>query len=111
MGHAGTAATEPEGFVSEWPTSRTWLEQNGFSLEVRRRCSGQRCRADIEFWRTPSGRLMPLNIVGEGTLMLQPHWQSCPDQQKFRMKPVAEKAPREPKTEKVEAEVPQRRLF
>ncbi len=60
---------------------------------------------------------MPLNVVGEGTQMLEPHWQSCVDQQQFRSKPAAEKPAKLSKQQEAvkkrteKAELPQGRLF
>jgi hypothetical protein len=60
---------------------------------------------------------MPLNVVGEGTQMLEPHWQSCADQQQFRSKPTSEKPTKLSKQQEAvkkrteKAEVPQGRLF
>ena len=77
-----------------WPATRQWLDDNGYQLEARRRCAGRTCRTTIEFWRTPAGRLMPLNIVGNDTQFLQPHWETCVDQQQFRSKPQQERIPK-----------------
>ena len=78
--------------MSAWPATRQWLVENGFTLEVRRRCSGKKCGMTIEFWRTPSGRLMPLNLADyRDQSSLRPHWEVCADQREFRGKPTEEK--------------------
>ena len=41
------------------------------------------CRADIEWWETPSGKKIPMN---HGTAI--PHWSTCPNADDFR-KPKA----------------------
>lgn len=99
--------------MTAWPTSREWLNQNGFSLERRLCCRGTHCKMTIELWNTPSGRLMPLNVVGNDTNSLRPHWEVCIDEKEFRNKPKPEKISLKPVKEKPKSEpVPQTgRLF
>lgn len=99
----------------DWPHSREWLESHDYRFESRTRCRGARCRKEIEFYRTPSGRLIPLERVfqGDGNLFT-PHHAICPDVNQFRGKP-AEERPEKPKpaaeVKPKEEPSPQRRLF
>lgn len=55
------------------------LRAAGYVYERTRRCYGKTCGAEIEEWRTPNGKMMPID---PGTM--QPHWSTCPDAQDFR---------------------------
>lgn len=100
----------------EWPKTREWLEQNNYSFERRCRCRGATCTTTIEFWRTPSGRFLPLEQTFKtDPNTLVPHWNFCPDEKSFRAKPAEEKSPRLTKQQKAVAErqekIAQRSLF
>lgn len=60
-----------------FPTTETALKEAGYVFENTGRCRS--CHAEIAWYRTPKGRMIPLN---EGTL--EPHWSTCPDAEKFR---------------------------
>lgn len=55
------------------------LTKAGYKFERRRRCYGRTCGAEIEEWRTPGGKMIPLDA---GTL--EPHFATCPDVEQFR---------------------------
>jgi len=84
-----------------WPATRQWLEENGFTFEARKRCNGKTCGMTIEWYRTPAGRMLPLNIVAPNNAKeLRPHWECCPDAQEFRSKPAPERPAKEVKPAK-----------
>lgn len=57
--------------------------------------------------------MLPLNVVGNDTTMLQPHWEVCPDEKQFRAKPTAEKSAKaeRPKESEKSKKVESGRLF
>lgn len=62
-----------------FPTTDTDLIAKGYTLEGRAKCKGPNCGKEIEWWRTPKGKRIPLD---PGTM--EPHWATCPDAQVFR---------------------------
>ena len=60
-----------------FPKTDTEFNQAGYVYENKGKCRG--CGADIEWWRTPKGKAMPLDA---GTL--EPHWSTCPNAKEFR---------------------------
>ena len=55
------------------------LTAAGYEFKNKSRCSGPNCGAEIEWWRTPYGKSIPLD-----SKTLKPHWATCPDQKDFR---------------------------
>jgi len=55
------------------------LRAAGYKYESTRRCYGKSCGAQIEIWRTPGGKTIPLEV---GTM--EPHHANCPDMEDFR---------------------------
>ncbi len=60
-----------------FPQTEKELVLAGYRFEKLSICQG--CRRDIEWWRTPAGKLMPLNL---GTVV--PHWSTCLKADQFR---------------------------
>jgi hypothetical protein len=60
-----------------FPKTDTELAAQGYSFNSRGRCKG--CNAEMEWWNTPKGKLIPLD---PGTL--EPHWATCPVADRFR---------------------------
>lgn len=63
-----------------FPTTEDGLIKAGYSPPANNkpaRCSS--CKAEIEWWRTPKGKNIPLD---SGTLV--PHWSTCPNAADFR---------------------------
>jgi hypothetical protein len=67
--------------MAEWNyTTPEELEADGYEKQPgNARCRGPRCGAEIEWWKTPTGKMMPLD---PDTLL--PHWKICPDADSFR---------------------------
>jgi|SRR5665213_2577623 len=55
------------------------LRAAGYVFESTSRCSGENCRRQIEWWRTPRQKRMPLD---PGTM--EPHWSTCLDRDEFQ---------------------------
>lgn len=61
-----------------FPKTETELRAAGYEPPMMStKCTG--CGAEIEFWRTPKGKQIPLD---SGTL--EPHWSTCPKAEHFR---------------------------
>jgi len=61
-----------------FPRTRDELETAGYHFDAPGQCRGPTCHADLEWWWTPTGRRIPLNVDGS------PHWQTCYDAAQFR---------------------------
>lgn len=59
------------------------LTAAGYTFSNTSRCSGPTCGAEIEWWRTPLNKAIPLDAE-----TLEPHFSTCPDVKRFR-KPKA----------------------
>lgn len=71
--------------MNDWPHTRAWLTEHDYSFEFRTSCRGNRCRKTIEFWRSPGGRLLPLEqVFANDPNLLTPHWTLCPNEKEFR---------------------------
>ena len=62
-----------------FPKTEAELIAAGYTFEKQGRCQSPKCKAEIEWWRTPKGKAMPLD-AGD----LTPHWSTCPDAASFR---------------------------
>ena len=60
-----------------FPRTDNELVAQGYEFQNKTKCRG--CGADIEFWRTPRGKMIPLDA---GTL--EPHFSTCPKVKDFR---------------------------
>ena len=61
-----------------FPRTESELVKAGYEPpKAPSRCRG--CGAEIEFWRTPKGKIIPLDA---GTLEV--HWSTCPQAEQFR---------------------------
>jgi hypothetical protein len=61
------------------PNTPAGLVAAGYTYINTSRCKGTSCGAEIEWWRTPNGKKMPLDPV-----TFEPHWSTCPSQEEFR---------------------------
>jgi len=63
----------------DWPKSDTALKEAGYTFSGVGKCQSDKCGAEIEWWKTPKGKMIPLD---PGTM--EPHWGTCPDAKSFR---------------------------
>lgn len=61
----------------EFPKTPQEMIDAGYVMKRKNLCRG--CKADIEWWATPRGKMMPVN-PGTAT----PHWSTCPNADDFR---------------------------
>ena len=47
-------------------------------------CKG--CGDDIEWWETPKGKKIPMNLMTAGSSPAVAHWSTCSDAASFRRK-------------------------
>lgn len=60
-----------------FPRTPEEMVARGYQYDNDNVCRG--CGADIEWWITPNGKKLPVNV---GTA--EPHWSTCPDADRFR---------------------------
>lgn len=75
----------------KFPATRTQLEAAGYKFVFARPC--KRCKAELEFHRTPTGNLAPLQIVilDGGAWLLDSHFKTCPFRDEFKKPNVPSK--------------------
>lgn len=76
-----------------WPKTLLELAAEGYTYLETKSCRGKTCKADILWFKTPQGRLMPISLVNqpsgnlfEGEDVYEAHFAKCPDVQDFRKK-------------------------
>lgn len=62
-----------------FPKTEQEFADQGYRFKERSVCRYEGCSAEIEWWETPNGRMMPLD---PGTL--EPHWATCESPQNTR---------------------------
>lgn len=71
-----------------FPRTRHELEQAGYVFLRRQQCSGPTCSTTVEWWKTPKGKMIPLEFrESHGVEICEPHWTSCADRDRFRRRP------------------------
>lgn len=81
----------------KWPATRNELYRAGYQREFEiptRPC--KRCNTSIEFWRTPEGKLMPLEPSPENKNEMLCHYATCPHADEFRKEKKIEKESMQP---------------
>jgi len=75
----------------KFPVTRTQLAAAGSKFVFARPC--KRCKAELEFHRTPTGALAPLQVVvmDGGAWMLDSHFKTCPFRDEFKKDAVPAK--------------------
>jgi hypothetical protein len=71
-----------------FPKNCVELREAGYKFAFEVKCKG--CGKQIEFWRTPMNRMLPLDrdvITGKVT----PHWATCEQAERFRRRTHGEK--------------------
>ena len=65
-----------------YPKTRAEMEERGFIRAAFTRCQG--CGAPMEFWRTPSGKNQPMDVMPDPESKAISHFVTCPKAQQFR---------------------------
>jgi hypothetical protein len=63
-----------------FPETIDELKAAGYVFQDQAACRG--CGAAIEFWKTPSGKLMPIDVDIDGNC--ESHFGTCPRAKDFR---------------------------
>jgi hypothetical protein len=63
-----------------FPKTLDELRTAGYKFSVHSHCAG--CGAVIEWWITPLGRKMPMDVTDSGKA--EAHWATCPKADRFR---------------------------
>ncbi len=72
----------------KFPATRSQVEVAGYAWQFSRPC--KRCGKHLEFYRTPAGRLAPLEMtITNGNWLFISHFSTCPYAHEFR-KPAGE---------------------
>lgn len=58
------------------------LKAAGYRFDNHACCRG--CRAEIEWWFTPTGKKMPFDLMPDGKSPAIAHFTTCPDAEEFR---------------------------
>lgn len=65
-----------------FPRTFEELRAKGYDFDNYSTCKG--CGDDIEWWKTPNGKSIPMNPMPSGSSPAVPHWASCTEQDSFR---------------------------
>jgi hypothetical protein len=66
-----------------FPAASHKLIEAGWKLTRKSFCRGANCGVQIHWYLTPNAKHMPLSYVPQ-TLLLEPHFASCPNGAEFR---------------------------
>lgn len=61
-----------------FPKTETELAEQGYTFEGTAKCRGENCGAEINWYKTPAGKRIPLDPD------LTPHFKTCPNAGSFR---------------------------
>jgi hypothetical protein len=65
-----------------FPKNAEEMWAQGYQFAGHGECAG--CHDQIEWWRTPQGRHIPMNRMCESTSPAIAHWATCPESGQFR---------------------------
>jgi len=63
-----------------FPETTGELVKAGYKFDNQANCRG--CGAAIEWWITPRGKKMPMDVDADGNA--ESHWANCPEAKNFR---------------------------
>lgn len=65
-----------------FPQDRDALIASGYIFSNHSKCRA--CGAEIEWYETPKGAKMPMDLMPAGSSPAQSHWATCPNADSFR---------------------------
>ena len=65
-----------------YPRTRAEMEERGYVRRAYTRCNG--CGAAMEFWRTPSGKHQPMDVMPDPESKATSHFVTCPKALQFK---------------------------
>lgn len=67
-----------------FPKTADEMKAQGYTFSDDGTCKG--CGDDIEWWKTPQGKNIPMNPMPRGTNEAIAHWSTCTERDSFRSK-------------------------
>jgi len=67
-----------------FPKTMDELKAAGYQFSGHAACKG--CGEDIEWWKTPLGKSLPMNPMDRGSAEAIAHWTTCSEADSFRGK-------------------------
>ena len=67
-----------------FPKTLDEMNAAGYVFENHAECRG--CGDSIEWWKTPSGKSIPMNPMERGSSPATAHWSTCTEADSFRQK-------------------------
>lgn len=74
----------PQGVVMPFPRNADEMKTAGYVFDNDASCRG--CGDEIEWWKTPTGKNIPMNPMTSGSSPAISHWSTCTDAPSFRVK-------------------------
>lgn len=69
----------------KFPATEAELLKGGYTLQRKAPCRGNRCGVQVHWYKTKTGKFMPLSKVdSEPGFLLQPHFIDCVNSADFR---------------------------
>ncbi len=65
-----------------FPQTFDGMKAAGYKFDAHARCRG--CGQEIEFWLTPRGKKIPMDLMPNGDSKAVSHFATCPDAPLFR---------------------------
>jgi hypothetical protein len=65
-----------------FPKNLSEMKPAGYKFESHARCKG--CGEQIEWWSTPRGKKIPMNVMETGSHAAVAHWTTCSEAPLFR---------------------------
>lgn len=65
-----------------FPKTIDELTAHGYRFTNEATCRGRQCGQRIEWWLTPNGKKLPLDVDESGNVTA--HWGTCPSAKEFR---------------------------
>lgn len=65
-----------------FPATLAALEAEGYKRQYYTRCRG--CNAPMEWWKTPAGKMLPMEVMSAPDAPAISHFANCPKAAQFR---------------------------
>lgn len=65
----------------QYPRTSDELKAAGYKFNGHGVCKN--CGGDIEWWKTPKGKSIPMNGMERGSSPAVPHWNTCEDKKEL----------------------------
>lgn len=65
-----------------FPKTFEEMKKQGYRFDNHARCKG--CQEEIEWWISPRGKKIPMNLMPNATSEAKAHWATCTEADLFR---------------------------